>query len=1018
MSITLARRTERPKIERSSERAGVSGRRADLLAGALLALLFAVMATLTWRKWGVPEIDAGAELTTADLIAQGESPYDDVRYFYGPLGLYGLALTFKVFGTSFAAAYGFGLVQAAAILAAFYALARHWLRPLPSALSTAVVLAIGFSGTAFNFVLPHTNSATLGILFLLAVLLALARGGVVLAGIALGLVALTRPEFAVITLAVAAAWVAGTWREQGRAAALDGLRRLAPAAVGIPVLVYGVLAAQAGAARLLTENLWPVDFIRVAGFGTQRSWMPLTPESVIGLGLRAVVYGGLLAALVATAVQWRRRGPRAAWPLVAVPAGLLLADGFLAATGLLEGQRVAIEAEVRHLAIGMSWLPALAFAVAGWAAVRFGRRESSPLGGSWPVDLALVVAAAALGLRAYNAFTTEASYAAYYAAPLVLLLGILHTRIGERLPPARVPVMAALGLVALGLASYSLLGLYADQTQAVNTPRGSFVTTPAAATALQGAVDGTVEATRPGERILAAPVDGGLYFMTETRPALYEVMLLPGLLDSNADERAAVAALRRDGVRVAVVAVRDFSAWGWPTFGVDYNQTLGGYLENATVRRTLYGSAENPQPGTNPSRGIELLGLDAARQGLAVHVSRRGCDDRRGLRSARQRTQPVCSIERALDIAPPGWRVSVGAGSYPRLVVPDRTTRDVTVSPAGDGAVRLPGIEVGSEARGVAFEGLELAGYDRGPSFLVNEDAADIRLADSRVTGRRQHAIELRSGVSGVTIKGNRIHTEGAGSGVVLSSQANVPGVPAEVDPMPPIRDVVIRGNRFDGIALDGVRPANFENLLVAGNDFSGIDETGGHNDVLQTVWGGRGLTFRDNVIHDNTGQGLFVKDGRVHDLTVSGNLFVRNRSTKKGAAPAAHPLNLYDVVGLSIFSNTFWHNDSAMLLRNGLRRVTIENNLIETLVVDPDSVAALRDEIDQDYNLVSGGWSWGSDGAVGAHDIAAAGRASLQPRFVDPEGLDYRLQPASPGSGAGRSPGGGLCDMGARGGC
>ena len=45
-----------------------------------------------------------------------------------------------------------------------------------------MLLAIGFSGTAFDFVLPHTNSATFGLLCVLGMLLALARGRMLWAG--------------------------------------------------------------------------------------------------------------------------------------------------------------------------------------------------------------------------------------------------------------------------------------------------------------------------------------------------------------------------------------------------------------------------------------------------------------------------------------------------------------------------------------------------------------------------------------------------------------------------------------------------------------------------------------------------------------------------------------------------------------------------------------------------------------------------------------------------------------------
>lgn len=611
MSATLTRQPERatPRLPEVAAPRALG----DLPVTALLAVLFAVMAALTWRKWGVPEIDAGAELTTAERVANGAVAYQDVRYFYGPLGLYGLAAAFKVFGTSFTTAFGFGLVQTAAILGVFYALARQWLRPSVAGLATAVLLAIAFSGTAFDYVLPHTNSATVGILCLLLMLLALSRERIALAGVAAGLVALTRPEYAAVAAAAGAAFLVGTWRDHGRAGALSAAWRLALPGLVIPGVVLGWFAAQAGTSNLLTENLWPVDFIRIAGFKTQSDWMPASAAGAFGLLARAAVYGGLLAGLVASAVGWRaRRGAArvlALWPLAAVLAVLALGDGALRAAGAFVTERSAIETECRHLIIGMSWLPALALATAAWAAVRFLRRGSSPLGGTWGVDLALVVAAAGLGLRAYNAFTAEGSYAPYYAAPLVLVLAILHDRVGRRYPTARPAALAALGLVAAGLAAYALVGLYADKSATVRTPRGSFVTTAAAAPALAGAVQRVDAQTRPGDAILAGPADGGLYFMTARRPALYEVMLLPGLLDSRSDEAAAVARLRRERVGSAVLGARDFSAWGWKTFGVDYNALLGSAVRGATVSSATVGRLSDPAAGTNPSNGFTVSRL-------------------------------------------------------------------------------------------------------------------------------------------------------------------------------------------------------------------------------------------------------------------------------------------------------------------------------------------------------------------------------------------------------------------------
>jgi hypothetical protein len=602
-----------PRVTAAGDRADGLGAVRDRTVVSVLLLVFTVIVALTWRKWGMPEGDAGAELTTADLIKHGAVVYTDVRYFYGPLGLYSLALMFKVFGTSLTTAYAFGLLQTAAILGVFYALARRWLTPLAAGLTTAILLAIAFSGTAFDFVLPHTNSATFGILTLLLMLLALSRDRLVLAGIAGGLVGLTRPEFLAVAAGVGAAYVIATWRVDGRRAAFDALWRLVLPAAVIPLFVLGWFATRAGLSNLLTYNLWPVAFLHAAGFRLQQGWMPLDVASVFGVLARATVYlSGLAALLISAERMSSRSGLRrmlALWPLAAFLGGLAVADGLLRTTGVFAGERAAIEGEVRHLILGMSWLPALGFGAFAWAALRLYRGEDSPLGGSWPVDFALTVAAVGLGLRAYNAFTAEGSYAPYYAAPLVLLLGIFHARLAQRRPQARGVILGALGAVALGLATYALVGMYRHLDTPVHTPRGTFVTFASAAPALEATVHAIDQNTKPTDRILAAPIDGGMYFFSDRRPASYELSLLPGLLADRAAETRAIARLRQDHVRLAVLSARDMAIWQTSGFGVGYDKLVGDYLRSVTVARTTIGSLAHPAAGTYPAHGFTVLRL-------------------------------------------------------------------------------------------------------------------------------------------------------------------------------------------------------------------------------------------------------------------------------------------------------------------------------------------------------------------------------------------------------------------------
>lgn len=586
---------------------------ADARAALGLTILFGLLTALTWRKWGVPAIDAGADLTAADRVAHGALAYGDVRYFYGPAGLYSLAGAFKLFGVSFTTAFAFGLVQAAAIGAAFYLLARRLLTVTPAFIATALVTVIGFSGTAFNFVLPHTNSATFGILFVLLMLLALSHERLLLAGLAAGMLGLTRPEFAAVGALIGAAYLVGLGRQHGIRSALLALPRLALPALLVAGGVLAIFCAQAGIAVVLTENLWPVDFIRETGFGSQGTWAPFDLASGVSTLARAIVYCSLLGALVASAVGFQRaRGARrllALWPLAATGAVLLLGDLLWKASGAFPAARAAVQEECTHLLIGMSWLPALGFAAALLVAIRFLRGHDAPLTSSWGFDLALVAAAAALGSRAYDAFTAEGSYAPYYAAPLVLLLAILHQRLAERWPEARGALMGALAAVAVGLAAYALVALYPDHDAAMHTPRGTFVTDAGAAPAFQAAISQIEQRTQPGDRILALPADAGLYFMSGRTQALYDAQFLPGLLDSRADEREAIARLQRERVRLAVIGNHRFVGYGVTTFGEDYNQLLAGWLRDHGETVASIGDRGYDAAGTNPAHAFEVLRL-------------------------------------------------------------------------------------------------------------------------------------------------------------------------------------------------------------------------------------------------------------------------------------------------------------------------------------------------------------------------------------------------------------------------
>jgi hypothetical protein len=88
--------------------------------------------------------------------------------------------------------------------------------------------------------------------------------------------------------------------------------------------------------------------------------------------------------------------------------------------------------------------------------------------------------------------------------------------------------------------------------------------------------------------------------MTNRPPALYNAMFLPGLLYSRAEELAAIARLKAEHVRYAVIDQRRFSGYRFERFGVDYNRLFARWLTRSGAPAATFGGPPRVG-GTNPS---------------------------------------------------------------------------------------------------------------------------------------------------------------------------------------------------------------------------------------------------------------------------------------------------------------------------------------------------------------------------------------------------------------------------------
>jgi hypothetical protein len=546
----------------------------DALALAGLAALVAVLTAVTWQTWGDPGQDTGYDLVAGARVADGQLPYVDFTYYYGPLAPFLLGLADVLGGGGLAPATGLGILLAAAIVLATYLLGRGHAGVLGGFLAAALVAPIAFAPTNFSFVQPHSYSAPLAILVALCFLLALGRytqtgvrGWLVAAGLAAGLVTLTRPEFALAAFCAAAAWLVLRARAGGgrREAAL-----LVGPALAVPALVYGAFLLAVSPRQLVLENLYAVDLVREGAGAVLKSYAPLTVSSFVSLGAKLALYAAGLLALVALARALGRRGGAR---LTALAVAALAGSSFVAVAA-------ARPETVRfYLRYAYGWIPAgaaLAALVLLWRLRRDPGRHSAAVQLALPGAVLLAVLAA----KTYAGFLIYAhvpQLAVYALPPAAVFLARLHL---VELGRARnVALLGAGWLVLLAGAGIELTIRDARaQSAVIAGPGGTLRAPPAEARLYSEALAWIERTTPPGRPILVAPQLTWLYTLSDRPNPLPQLSLLPGALGTPADERAAIARLDRARVTTVVLSRRVYGDEHHTAFGGSFDRVLAAWI--------------------------------------------------------------------------------------------------------------------------------------------------------------------------------------------------------------------------------------------------------------------------------------------------------------------------------------------------------------------------------------------------------------------------------------------------------
>lgn len=175
-----------------------------------ILICFAFFAWVSWGKLAHLVWDTGQETEIAARLLAGETLYQDLHTYYGPLAYYVNAIALQLFGHHLEVFYTVGLSLAFAATSLVYHLAKHLTNATWATLCTLCVLVYcAFSpGGLWNFVVPYSYGGMYATVFCLLAFVALNRYAnyskmrwLVAAAILCGLAGLAKQEYGVAAIA-------------------------------------------------------------------------------------------------------------------------------------------------------------------------------------------------------------------------------------------------------------------------------------------------------------------------------------------------------------------------------------------------------------------------------------------------------------------------------------------------------------------------------------------------------------------------------------------------------------------------------------------------------------------------------------------------------------------------------------------------------------------------------------------------------------------------------------------------
>ncbi len=513
-------------------------------------------------RWLNPTSDPGAWWTLITRVGTGERCYRDVYVQYGPLGPYLFAAVERPFGYS---ALSFLLlnwilaVQAGVLL---LRVARPYLTLFERLALAALLVSVGiFAPGRARLVLSYSPAAVLAVCLGLAALLLLrrepaTRSVALSAGLLAGLAFCAKQEIGLATLAALGVPVVLRFRRLRD----WGLSCLAGFAIPSAAAAAIVLRAAPLESLRHDSHLWPVGTVPASWKSLYRLTAGLAfdwPQRVLwaSVGLGSALLLVALVSLLATRDSRVRKS------------FLVLALAALAA---------GVAAGFAPIAAGWDPLCLSLFAAAavGLLGVLDRNRPGREFLAAFAVFAILVGARAAFsGGFLWTSYSGLARLvtAATWAFFLFLFPGIAPG--GRAGALARKILSVALALLALRGAVAGVRALRRPAALPLDTPRGRVWLDPP----LHPFFSALARQLRPGESVLCVPESNGAEALFEVRGAAPYMDLMPGWLDSRAEERL-IRRFEAAPPDAVVIFRRPTAEFGVAPFGEGYGTRLAPWI--------------------------------------------------------------------------------------------------------------------------------------------------------------------------------------------------------------------------------------------------------------------------------------------------------------------------------------------------------------------------------------------------------------------------------------------------------